>query len=86
MILRARDGYRFSPFPIGTTALSLDYGFADDLAAAGDEFESWGAFVVQNIDKIATELYFGYRIHELDRPGVAIDDINTAMFGARLKF
>ena len=43
-------------------------------------------FAVQNTDRIATELYFGYRNHDLDRPGIAVDDINTALFGARVKF
>ena len=79
-------GYQFAPFTIGTTALAVDYGANDDLAADGDEFSTWGVFAVQNIDKIATELYFGYRNHDLDRPGVAIDDIDTAVFGARVKF
>ena len=64
----------------------VDYGRTDDLAADGDEFETWGLFLVQHIDKIATELYVGYRNHELDRPGVSIDDIDVGVAGARIKF
>jgi hypothetical protein len=79
-------GYQFNPFTIGMTALSVDYGYAEDVAATGDEFTSWGAFAVQNVDKVATELYFGFRNHDLERPGVAVDDINVAVMGARVKF
>jgi hypothetical protein len=79
-------GYQFDPFTIGTTALAVDYGVADDLAATGDEFTSWGLFAVQGIDKIATDLYFGFRNHDLERTGVVVDDINVAVMGARVKF
>ncbi len=79
-------GYQFTPFTFGKTALAIDYGINDDLAADGDEFASWGVFAVQNIDRIATELYAGFRSHELDRTGVSVDDINVGVAGARVKF
>jgi hypothetical protein len=79
-------GYRFTPFTFGKTALAIDYGINDDLAADGDEFASWGVFAVQNIDRIATELYAGFRSHELDRTGVSVDDISVGVAGARVKF
>ena len=81
-----KGGYQFQPFAFGKTALAVNYGITDDLAADGDEFATWGIFAVQNVDKIATELYFGFRSHELDRAGVPIDDINVGVFGARVKF
>ena len=81
-----KGGYQFKPFSIGKTYLSADYGTTDDLAAVGDEFGTWGVFGVQKIDKIATELYFGYRNHELDRPGISVDDINVVAAGVRVKF
>ncbi len=52
----------------------------------GDEFTSYGAFVVQNFDKIGTEFYIGTRNHELDRPGENFDDVFTVLTGARVKF
>ena len=58
----------------------------DDPAATGDEFTSYGIFVVQKIDKIATELYLGVRNHELDRVGQNFDDIFAVLGGARIKF
>ena len=45
-----------------------------------------GAFVVQRVDKLGTELYAGYRHHSLDRPAVSVDDIQVATAGARIKF
>ncbi len=81
-----KGGYQFQPFTFGKTALAVDYGLTDDLAADGDEFTTWGIFGVQKIDKIATELYFGYRNHGLDRPGVSVDDIDVIVGGARVKF
>ena len=81
-----KGGYQFKPFRIGKTYLSADYGATDDLAAVGDEANTWGVFMVQKIDKIATELYLGYRNHELDRSGASIDDIRVVVAGLRVKF
>lgn len=53
---------------------------------ASDEFTSYGAFVVQNIDRAGTELYLGVRNHELDRPAANFDDILAVLAGARVKF
>jgi len=75
---------------IGDTAIAIDYTVAeeieDSLAATGDEFTSYGAFVVQNIDGISTELYLGVRNHELDRVGQNFDDILAVLGGVRVKF
>jgi predicted porin len=75
---------------IGNTAFAIDYAAAeevdDDPLATGDEFTSYGIFVVQNVDKIATELYLGARNHELDRVGQNFDDIFAVLGGARIKF
>ena len=79
-------GYQFKPFSFGRTAFSIDYGRTDDLAADGDEFDTWGVFMVQRVDKIATDLYLGYRNHELDRPGRSIEDIDVGVAGARVRF
>jgi len=71
---------------IGDTAFAIDYASADDVAQLDDEFTSVGAFVVQKVDKISTELYFGVRNHELDRTGQNFDDIFAVLAGARIKF
>ena len=79
-------GYLFDPFGLGNTALVVDYGQANDLDRDGDEFRAFGAFIVQNFDRIATEFYAGVRDHQLDRPGEDFDDIIAAISGARVKF
>jgi predicted porin len=75
---------------IGDTAFAIDYAVAEEVqpnaAATGDEFTSYGIFVVQKVDKIATELYLGARNHELDRTGQNFDDIFAVLGGARVKF
>lgn len=72
--------------PIGKTGLAVDYFQGEDQAANGDEGTVHGAYFVQNIDKIATQLYVGGRVFDLDRPGVAYDDILGILAGARVKF
>lgn len=85
----AKLGYIWSG-GIGDTAFAIDYAAAeeveDTVAASGDEFTSYGVFVVQNVDKIATELYLGARNHELDRVGQNFDDVFAVLGGARVKF
>ncbi len=82
----AKLGYLFSSFKIGKTALAVDYGFAEDITTENDEFTTYGLFAVQNIDKLSSELYAGYRNHQLDRTGVSVDDINVGAVGLRIKF
>lgn len=71
---------------IGDTAFAIDYAQADDVDQVNDEFTAYGAFVVQKVDGISTELYLGIRNHELDRPGSNFDDIVAVLAGARIKF
>ncbi len=82
----AKLGYRFSPFSFGTTALAADYVENSDILQDGDFGRSYGFFLVQNIDKVATELYFGIRNHEYDQNTAKFDDILAVMAGARIRF
>ena len=79
-------GYRVDPFSIGSTALAIDYYHGEDVGADGDESTSVGLLAVQNVDRIGTELYAGFRNYELDREGEDFDDINAVLVGARVKF
>ena len=80
-------GQQLDVFDIGRTALAVDFAQADDVIADGDEFTSYGAFIVQNLDPVATELYLGVRNHELDAgTGPDPDDIIAVLAGARIKF
>ncbi len=80
-------GYLRKFFPgFGNTALAVDYFQGDDQSATGDDSHSYGAFIVQNFDRIATEFYIGGRVYDLDRPGVPFDNIVAVLSGARIKF
>jgi hypothetical protein len=70
----------------GKTGVAVDYFSGDDQGRNNDDGEAYGFFVVQHLDKVATELYAGVRVHDLDRPGVTFDDIVAALAGARIKF
>ncbi|MCB1809757.1 MAG: hypothetical protein KDJ99_32705 [Candidatus Competibacteraceae bacterium] len=70
----------------GLTALAVDYYSGDEIALQGDESESYGAFVVQQLDDYGTELYFGLRNYSLDRRDENLDDVFAVLAGARAKF
>lgn len=79
-------GYQFNALPMGKTAVSIEYGVTEDYAAQGDEYSTYGASLVQNIDKASTELFLHYQGFELDRVGIDAEDIFVVMGGARVKF
>jgi len=73
-------GYKF-----GTHAIGLDYALYEDNGAAGDEGDSIGLGYVWNPVRWA-ELYAGYHLFTLDRPGVSLDDITVFAIGTRVRF
>jgi len=79
-------GYTFDALDFGSTSVALDYTAVDDLNQDGDEFQSYGVFLVQKFDDIGSEFYLGVRNHELDRTGSSFDDISTVLTGGRVKF
>ena len=81
-----KPGWQFNLTPLGKTNVSFHYGRTDDMQEQGDEFESWGLAVVQNIDIAALELFAFYRRYSLDRDGEDFEDIDLAGFGGRVKF
>jgi hypothetical protein len=86
--LYAKLGWLANFTSLGYTAFGVDYTRSQNLAQAGDKGYSVGAAVVQAFEKIATELYFQYRIFSLDRAAgnTPVADINIGTFGARVKF
>lgn len=73
-------GYKFGPH-----AVSVAYAMGDDQAAANDEAKAWALGYVWNPVRW-TEIYAGYIMYSLDRPGVDVNDIKTAQIGTRLRF
>ncbi|MBC2745294.1 MAG: hypothetical protein HGJ93_20350 [Desulfosarcina sp.] len=79
-------GYRGRWCPLGVTSLSTDYGRYSDISANGDDADTFGIQMVQDIQEWGTEAYLGYRFHKLDRNGTNYDNINAIMTGMRVKF
>jgi len=86
--LYAKLGWLANFTSLGYTAFGVDYTRSEHMAQAGDKGYSVGAAVVQAFEKIATELYFQYRVFSLDRAtgSTPVADINIGTFGARVKF
>jgi hypothetical protein len=79
-------GYRGRWCPLGVTSLSADYGRYSDISANGDDADTFGLQMVQDLQEWGTEAYLGYRFHKLDRNGTDYDNINAVMTGMRVKF
>jgi predicted porin len=73
-------GYKF-----GQHAISLAYAVGEDQAAAGDEATGIGLGYVWTPIRWA-EIYAGYIMYELDRPGVNANDITVGHVGTRIRF
>jgi predicted porin len=73
-------GYKF-----GQHAIGVSYGIAEDMAAPGDEGTSWGIGYQWAPTRWA-DIYVGYNLYELDRPGVATEDVQAARVGTRIRF
>jgi hypothetical protein len=79
-------GYEADWWQGGTTSIAVDYYDGSDFGLAGRKSKSMGVGLNQNIDSISTQVYLGYRKHELSDPGVAYQDVNAVLFGARWRF
>jgi uncharacterized coiled-coil protein SlyX len=79
-------GYRANWCPMGITSLSADFGRFSDFDANGDDADTFGLQMVQDLETWGSEAYLGYRFHKLDRNGADFDDINAIMTGMRVKF
>lgn len=73
-------GYKF-----GMHAVSVDHARGDDQNALDDEAQMMGVGYVF-APKSWADLYAGYKIYSLDRPGITYDDIKILSVGSRLKF
>jgi hypothetical protein len=79
-------GYRARWCPLGVTSMALDFGRYADISANGDDADTFGFQMVQDIQEWGTEAYLGYRYHTLDSRAADYDDINAIMTGMRVKF
>jgi predicted porin len=73
-------GYKF-----GTHAIAVDYNETEDMAQNGDEGKTYGVGYTWNPIRWL-EIFATYRIYQLDRPGVALEDIMVGALGTRIRF
>jgi len=73
-------------FDFGSTALSLDYANASDIALEGDAAETVGAYFVQDVANYGTQVFAGVRYHDLDRDDLRTESIWVSSLGTRVKF
>ncbi|HCY85243.1 MAG TPA: hypothetical protein DHV36_08930, partial [Desulfobacteraceae bacterium] len=79
-------GYKADLNSYGDTNFAFDYGRYEDIRQDDDTAQLFGIYAVQQIKDAGTELYLGYRWHDLDVPGTEYDAIHAAMLGTRIKF
>jgi predicted porin len=78
--LWGKIGYKW-----GQHAITVSYGEFEDQAAVGDKGDAIGIGYVWNPIRWA-EFYVGLHQYTLDRPGVAVEDIQVAAVGTRIRF
>lgn len=93
-----KPGYRHKFFECGHTNFALDYGryenFTIDASAPArikDKYQgsTWGAFLVQDFDRIAAQVYLGYRHYDPKVKGntaVKLRNVDAVMGGMSVKF
>lgn len=85
-------GWQHQFFEAGITAFAVDYGrFSGMIYDTQNPRDLYvgrgvGVFAVQFLDRIATELYVGYRQFMLEGPTDQYNDIKAVLMGARVKF
>ncbi len=96
-VYHGKLGYQRDFFEAGKTAFAVDYGeytnmvFDTRPSFEKDQFKgkTYGAFAVQFLDRIATELYLGVRLYKFKGPSqraVHYKDVKAVMVGSRIKF
>ncbi len=87
-------GYQWSYFEIGKTAIAVDLTRARRHTLAETDFKvanserlwSYAFTGVQNLDKVAAELYTIFRVYDFHRRGESFKKAYVAALGARVKF
>ncbi len=87
-------GYIAKIFGVGPTAFSVDYYTVDNINRVNTnltttewDVSSYGLGIQQTFSDIGTDIYLGYRNHDIGAPaGTSIDDINVVIAGARVTF
>jgi hypothetical protein len=79
-------GYQKDFWPIGLTALSVDYGRYLNFNQNSDIGQTYAISGVQNFEKYNLAVYLGYRFITLDRTDARFKDLNSVAGGAYFYF
>ena len=71
---------------IGSTAISVDYGYGNQFAGNDGQFDSWSIEAVQRWKRTSMEFYAMYRLHEFGDDNADYDNGAAWFAGARWKF
>lgn len=93
----AKLGYQQQFWPCGMTAFVVDYGHFENFVIDATSYDTlrnqfvgktYGAFITQSLDRISSQLYLGWRRHELTIKGSDVNayHINAVMGGMLVKF
>lgn len=79
-------GYQTDIFDAGKTAFSVDTYYGESIDAEHSRSRSVGAQLVQSLDYLQTELYFGVRLYSYDEKSFNFEGGTAVLVGARAKF
>ena len=81
-------GQQFRLFNFGTTAFSVDYGFAATHRRASEDIEKYGVALVQKIDPINMDVYLSFHTADLDEDDSRseVNETQTLVFGTKVNF
>lgn len=73
-------------FSIGSTAISVDYGYGNQFVGNDGQFDSWSVEAVQNWKRTSLEFFGMYRLYALGDDVASYDDGAAWFAGARWRF
>ena len=82
----AQLGWRYGFFDFGETRFGIDWYEGNHIDGNGDWSRSFGAALVQKVDRVATEFFVGVRNYEYKKELISFDDVFAVMTGGRVKF
>lgn len=84
--LYGKVGYKAKLNALGSTNFAVDFGHYADVGQNGDELQTIGLQVVQEISGTGSSIYGAFRNYSLERTSTNYDDIQAGLVGAYVAF
>jgi hypothetical protein len=81
-----KAGYTMEFWNIGQTALAIDYGQYNEAGDEADGTKTMGFMFVQKLQDLSSEIYAGFRAHDLEHENADYDVVNALSVGTRINF